>query len=155
MRKRNGAEPQLSLFATLNGNPPIRQAIEFYNHRHNWTNRLIAGDSLLVMNSLLEKEGLGGQGQTIYIDPPYGIRYGSNFQPFVNRRDVTKRQGRRPHPGTRDDPRFPGYLGTRRAAAWVSGIGNGARNGGTRLAARGGAWQRAVDIGPSISCPEV
>ena len=52
----------------------------------------MAGDSLLVMNSLLEKEGLGGQVQMIYIDPPYGIRYGSNFQPFVNRRDV--RDGR-------------------------------------------------------------
>ena len=89
VRKRNGAEPQLSLFAAPEENPPIRQAIEFYKHRHNWTNRLIAGDSLLVMNSLLEKEGLGGQVQTVYIDPPYGIRYGSNFQPFVNRRDVT------------------------------------------------------------------
>ena len=70
-------------------NPPLRQAIEFYRHRHNWTNRLIAGDSLLVMNSLIEKEGLGGQVQTVYLDPPYGIRYGSNFQPFVNRREVT------------------------------------------------------------------
>ena len=69
-------------------NPPLRQAIEFYRHRHNWTNRLIAGDSLLVMNSLIEKEGLGGQVQTVYLDPPYGIRYGSNFQPFVNRREV-------------------------------------------------------------------
>ena len=69
-------------------NPPLRQAIEFYKHRHNWTNRLVAGDSLLVMNSMLEKEGLGGRVQTVYIDPPYGIRYGSNFQPFVNRREV-------------------------------------------------------------------
>jgi len=66
----------------------LRQAVEFYKHRHNWTNRLITGDSLLVMNSLLEKEGLGGQVQTIYIDPPYGVRYQSNFQPFVNRREV-------------------------------------------------------------------
>ena len=89
VRKRNGAKPQFSLFDMPGENPPIRQAIEFYRHRHNWTNRLIAGDSLLVMNSLLEKEGLGGQVQTIYIDPPYGIRYGSNFQPFVNRRNVT------------------------------------------------------------------
>ena len=89
VRKRNGAEPQMSLFAAPEENPPIRQAIEFYKHRHNWTNRLIAGDSLLVMNSLLEKEGLGGQVQMVYLDPPYGIRYGSNFQPFVNKRDVT------------------------------------------------------------------
>ena len=95
VRKRNGlsagqagAEAQLSMFAAPEENPPIRQAIEFYRHKHNWTNRLIAGDSLLVMNSLLEKEGLGGQVQMVYIDPPYGIRYGSNFQPFVNKRDV-------------------------------------------------------------------
>ena len=89
VRKRNGTEPQLSLFAIPEENPPIRQAIEFYKHKHNWKNRLIAGDSLLVMNSLLEKEGLGGQVQMVYIDPPYGIRYSSNFQPFVNKRDVT------------------------------------------------------------------
>ena len=89
VRRRNGAEGQRSLFDAPEENPPIRQAIEFYRHRHNWSNRLIAGDSLLVMNSLLEKEGLGGQVQTVYLDPPYGIRYGSNFQPFVNRREIT------------------------------------------------------------------
>ena len=89
VRKRNGSDPQPSLFAAREENPPIRQAIEFYRHKHNWTNRLIAGDSLLVMSSLLEKEGLGGKVQMVYLDPPYGIRYGSNFQPFVNRRDVT------------------------------------------------------------------
>ena len=89
VRRRNGADPQLSLFEAPVENPPIRQAIEFYRHRHNWSNRLIAGDSLLVMNSLLEKEGLGGHVQMVYVDPPYGIRYGSNFQPFVNRREVT------------------------------------------------------------------
>jgi adenine-specific DNA-methyltransferase len=79
---------QLSLFHMVTENPPLRDAIEFYKHKHGWSNRLIAGDSLLVMNSLLEKEGLGGQVQMIYIDPPYGIKYGSNFQPFVNNRDV-------------------------------------------------------------------
>ncbi len=89
VRQRNGADPQLSLFEEPAANPPIRQAIEFYRHRHNWTNRLIAGDSMLVMNSLLEKEGLAGHVQMVYVDPPYGIRYGSNFQPFVNRREVT------------------------------------------------------------------
>ena len=88
VRKRNGAGAQASLFETPEENPPIRQAIDFYRHRHNWSNRLVAGDSLLVMNSLLTKEGLGGQVQMVYIDPPYGIRYGSNFQPFVNNRDV-------------------------------------------------------------------
>jgi len=89
VRKTKATEEQRSLFSTPAENPPLRQAIEFYRHRHNWTNRLIAGDSLLVMNSLIEKEGLGGQVQMVYMDPPYGIRYGSNFQPFVNRRDVT------------------------------------------------------------------
>jgi adenine-specific DNA-methyltransferase len=79
---------QPSLFETKEENPPLREAFDFYRHPHGWTNRLIAGDSLLVMNSLLEKEGMAGQVQMVYIDPPYGIRYGSNFQPFVNRRDV-------------------------------------------------------------------
>src|SRR3989441_2972171 len=79
---------QGSLFESKEENPPLRQAIEFYKHRHNWSNRLIAGDSLLVMNSLLEKEGMAGHVQMVYIDPPYGITYGSNFQPFVNKRDV-------------------------------------------------------------------
>jgi adenine-specific DNA-methyltransferase len=69
-------------------NPPLREAIHFYKHSQNWSNRLIAGDSLLVMNSLLQKEGMAGKMQMIYIDPPYGIKYGSNFQPFVNKREV-------------------------------------------------------------------
>ena len=79
---------QKSLFEEPEENPPLRDALDFYKHPHGWTNRLIAGDSLLVMNSLLEKEGMAGKVQMIYIDPPYGIRYGSNFQPFVNQRDV-------------------------------------------------------------------
>lgn len=89
VRKRPDEGGQLSLFSAPEENPPIRQAIEFYKHRQNWTNRLIAGDSLLVMNSLLEKEGLGGKVQTIYIDPPYGVKYRSNFQPFVSEHSVT------------------------------------------------------------------
>lgn len=89
VRKKNGSNyEQMSLFSSKDENPPLRDAIDFYKHKHNWSNRLIAGDSLLVMNSLIEKEGLGGQVQMIYIDPPYGIKYGSNFQPFVNKRDV-------------------------------------------------------------------
>lgn len=89
VRKRNGKNyEQASFFHLMEENPPLREAIEFYKHTHGWSNRLIAGDSLLVMNSLLEKEGLAGQVQTIYFDPPYGVKYGSNFQPFVNRRDV-------------------------------------------------------------------
>ncbi|NLG85200.1 MAG: site-specific DNA-methyltransferase, partial [Firmicutes bacterium] len=62
--------------------------IEFYQHDVGWTNRLILGDSLLVMNSLLVKEGMAGKVQMIYIDPPYGIKYASNFQPRTDRRDV-------------------------------------------------------------------
>jgi adenine-specific DNA-methyltransferase len=90
VRKRNGAglPVQGSLFELASENPPLRDAIDFYKHDHEWSNRLIAGDSLLVMNSLLEKEGMAGQVQMVYIDPPYGIRYGSNFQPFLNKRDV-------------------------------------------------------------------
>jgi adenine-specific DNA-methyltransferase len=80
---------QRSLFDFDEENPPLREAIEFYKHRHGWSNRLIAGDSLLVMNSLLEKEGMAGKVQMIYFDPPYGIKYGSNFQPFVNKKNVS------------------------------------------------------------------
>ena len=69
VRKRGDTEAQPSLFSNPEENPPLRQAIEFYRHRHNWSNRLIAGDSLLIMNSLIEKEGLGGQIQMVYIDP--------------------------------------------------------------------------------------
>lgn len=88
VRKKNGADfEQLSLFNPKK-NSPLREAIEFYRHKHDWSNRLIAGDSLLVMNSLLEKEGLGGQIQMVYFDPPYGIKYKSNFQPFVSKRNV-------------------------------------------------------------------
>jgi len=71
---------------------PLRDAIDFYKHDKGWSNRLVSGDSLLVMNSLLQKESMAGQVQMIYIDPPYGIKYGSNFQPFVNKRDVKDRK---------------------------------------------------------------
>jgi adenine-specific DNA-methyltransferase len=89
VRKKNGEDfVQGSLFSRLDENPPIREAIEFYKHKHNWSNRLIAGDSLLVMNSLLEKEGMAGKVQMVYLDPPYGIEYKSNFQPFLTSREV-------------------------------------------------------------------
>jgi adenine-specific DNA-methyltransferase len=91
-RNGNGHAEQPSLFERREENPPLRDAVDFYRHPHGWSNRLIAGDSLLVMNSLLEKEGMAGQVQMVYIDPPYGIKYGSNFQPFVNKREV--RDGR-------------------------------------------------------------
>ncbi len=89
IRRQSTPGRQLSLFEFVGENPPLREAIEFYKHKHNWSNRLIAGDSLLVMNSLLEKEGMAGKVQVVYFDPPYGIKYGSNFQPFVNGRKVT------------------------------------------------------------------
>jgi adenine-specific DNA-methyltransferase len=88
VRAKNAHEFQPSLFEQPKENPPLREAIDFYKHAHGWSNRLIAGDSLLVMNSLLQKEGLAGQVQMVYIDPPYGITYGSNFQPFINKREV-------------------------------------------------------------------
>jgi adenine-specific DNA-methyltransferase len=67
----------------------FKKAVEFYKHENNWQNRMILGDSLLVMNSLLEKEGMRGRVQTIYIDPPYGIKFGSNWQISTRKRDVT------------------------------------------------------------------
>jgi adenine-specific DNA-methyltransferase len=90
VRKRNGngLPVQPSLFERREENPPLREAIDFYRHAHGWSNRMIAGDSLIVMNSLLEKEGMAGQVQTVYIDPPYGKTYNSNFQPFTNKREV-------------------------------------------------------------------
>ncbi|MBW2062468.1 MAG: site-specific DNA-methyltransferase [Deltaproteobacteria bacterium] len=90
VQKEETGYKQMSLFES--DKRPLREAIEFYKHKEGWSNRMIAGDSLLVMNSLLEKEGMAGKVQMIYIDPPYGIKYGSNFQPFVNKRDVTDRK---------------------------------------------------------------
>lgn len=77
-------EEQLSIFEEPQNEPPLNKAIDFYKHEQDWTNRLIAGDSLLVMNSQLVKEGMAGKVQMVYFDPPYGIKYNSNFQPFVN-----------------------------------------------------------------------
>lgn len=64
------------------------QVLKAYEYKDQWVNRLILGDSLVVMNSLLHYENMGGQVQMIYMDPPYGVKFGSNFQPFVRRRDV-------------------------------------------------------------------
>ena len=88
-KKESGTQANLfHYFESPELNLPIRDAIEFYKHKQNWSNRLIAGDSLIVMNSLLEKESMEGKVQMVYIDPPYGIKYGSNFQPFVNKKEV-------------------------------------------------------------------
>ncbi len=65
------------------------QVLKAYEYKDKWVNRLILGDSVVVMNSLLNYEGMGGQVQMIYIDPPYGVKFGSNFQPFVRKRDVS------------------------------------------------------------------
>jgi adenine-specific DNA-methyltransferase len=65
------------------------QVLRAYEHKDKWVNRMILGDSLIVMNSLLHYENLGGQVQMVYLDPPYGVKFGSNFQPFVRKRDVT------------------------------------------------------------------
>lgn len=87
LRTHEKEAPQADLFE-LFGDPrrSVRdQVVKAYEYKDKWVNRLILGDSLVVMNSLLEYEGLGGQVQMIYIDPPYGIRFGSNFQPFVKK----------------------------------------------------------------------
>lgn len=76
----NGNEPQAEFFADFNG-LEFEELIDFYKHQQNWANRMILGDSLQFMGSLAEKEGLRGKVQMIYIDPPpYGIKFGSNWQ---------------------------------------------------------------------------
>jgi adenine-specific DNA-methyltransferase len=90
------------------------QVLRAYEYRDRWVNRMILGDSLVVMNSLLEYEGLGGQVQMIYMDPPYGVKFGSNFQPFVRKRDVTDG---RDHDFTREPEVVQAYRDT-----WELGI---------------------------------
>ncbi len=85
---KKDAEPQLDLFADFNGLPSESARTEFYQHDANWSNRMILGDSLQVMASLAEREGLRGKVQCIYIDPPYGIKFNSNFQWSTTSRDV-------------------------------------------------------------------
>lgn len=88
-QKSAASEPeQLSLFADFNGLPEGADKTEFYQHEQNWANRLILGDSLQVMAGLAEREGLRGQVQCIYFDPPYGIKFNSNFQWSTTSRDV-------------------------------------------------------------------
>ena len=94
----NGHKPdeyQTDMFADFNGLPSEDAKTEFYQHDANWSNRMILGDSLYVMASLAEREGLRGKVQCIYIDPPYGIRFNSNFQWSTTSRDV--RDGNREH----------------------------------------------------------
>jgi len=89
---RRSDEEQLSLVENLFGDPrhsETDQLLKAYAHADQWVNRMILGDALVAMNSLLRFESLGGQVQMIYIDPPYGVKFGSNFQPFVRKRDVS------------------------------------------------------------------
>ena len=97
-QSRNGQtsdEYQIDMFADFNGLPSEDARTEFYQHDANWSNRMILGDSLQVMSSLAEREGLRGKVQCIYVDPPYGIRFNSNFQWSTTNRDV--RDGNRDH----------------------------------------------------------
>jgi len=80
-------QPQAELFADFNG-IKFETLIDFYQHEQNWSNRMILGDSLLVMTSLADKEGLKGKVQMIYIDLPYGIKFGSNWQVSTRKRSV-------------------------------------------------------------------
>jgi adenine-specific DNA-methyltransferase len=86
-RARKG-KPAVDLFSDFNGLDDFAKKLEFYQHDQHWTNRLILGDSLLVMASLAEKERLRGKVQCVYFDPPYGIRFGSNWQVSTRKRDV-------------------------------------------------------------------
>src|SRR5688572_16333875 len=83
-----GIGPQIDLFADFNGLPNDDAKTDFYAHDAHWANRLILGDSLQVMASLAEREGLRGKVQCVYIDPPYGIKFNSNFQWSTTTRDV-------------------------------------------------------------------
>src|SRR5256884_2690046 len=87
-RQHNAGEITADLFADFNGLPKGVDKTEFYQHDQNWSNRMILGDSLQVMASLAEREGLRGRVQCIYFDPPYGIKFNSNFQWSTTSRDV-------------------------------------------------------------------
>lgn len=96
-RKAKGTS-SLDLFG--DGGLDVTDKLDAYEHKGPWQNRMILGDSLQVMNSMLEFEGLGGQVQMVFMDPPYGVKFGSNFQPFVRQRGVK-------HGGDEDMTREP------------------------------------------------
>ena len=105
---------QIELFSDFNGLPNADAKTEFYEHQMNWSNRMILGDSLQVMASLAEREGLRGKVQCIYIDPPYGIKFNSNFQWSTRSRDV--KDGRVEHI-TREPEQVRAFRDT-----WLDGI---------------------------------
>ena len=88
--KGHKRDKQIDMFDLFGdpGHSITDQVLKAYEHRDKWVNRTILGDSLVVMNSLLQYEGMGGKVQMIYMDPPYGVQFGSNFQPFVRKRNV-------------------------------------------------------------------
>jgi adenine-specific DNA-methyltransferase len=91
-QKKSGKDAEaIDFLSEMFGDPHhsiTDQVLKAYEYQDKWTNRMVLGDSLVVMNSLLHYENMGGQVQTIYFDPPYGVKFGSNFQPFVRKRDV-------------------------------------------------------------------
>ena len=94
-RRDEAAEDAPDLFADFNGLPDGAARTEYYRHDANWSNRMILGDALQVMGSLAEREGLRGKVQCVYVDPPYGIKFNSNFQWSTTSRDV--RDGKAAH----------------------------------------------------------
>jgi adenine-specific DNA-methyltransferase len=92
IKNRKAKGTTLDLFG--DGGLDVTDKLDAYEHKGPWQNRMILGDSLQVMNSLLEFEGLGGQVQMVFFDPPYGVKFGSNFQPFVRDRDMGDKHGK-------------------------------------------------------------
>ena len=126
-------EPELTLFESFDGLGELDQ-VDFYKHDANWSNRMILGDSLQVMASLAEREKLRGKVQMVYIDPPYGIKFGSNWQVSARNRDVKdgKRRGRRSR--GRADQGLPRHLGARHPL--LPGVPAGPAARGARAADR-------------------
>ena len=130
----DGGDGTIDLFADFNGVPDGDARTEFYQHDANWANRMILGDSLHVMASLAEREALRGKVQCIYIDPPYGIKFNSNF-PVVH--DKPRREGREEgahQPRARAGEGVPRHMARRDPL--VSGLPAGPADGGARSADR-------------------
>ena len=135
-RSGDGTEVQPDLFADFNGLPSDDARTEFYQHDANWSNRMILGDSLQVMASLAEREGLRGKVQCIYLDPPYGIKFNSNFQWSTTSRDVKDGKVGPHQPRTGAGEGVPGHV-----AGWdplVSDVSARSVDGGAGAA--GGGW---------------
>jgi adenine-specific DNA-methyltransferase len=113
-KQGEGEAEQIDLFSAFNGLPSEEAKTEFYQHDQNWSNRMILGDSLQVMASLAEREGLRGKVQCIYFDPPYGIKFNSNFQWSTTSRDV---KDGKPEQITREPEQVKAFRDT-----WADGI---------------------------------